>query len=213
MSKKNRILHITDSIIVSTIEILNAGHRKSEPIKLSEIFGILDAQHHAIATLEELNEALRKSYPFRIEETSDEVTLIPTKDSKSDIISQAARELAYSVYAKRMDNLITQIVKSLPKIPSSGAYREALLGLPVSHVWRGHGTALFVEFGELHAKKKHDGSMGNPTGDITLMIEWSWRIEKPRSILGGSWSSERRWPDMFEKLIGRIGRASGRERG
>lgn len=191
-----------DSIIASTIEILNAGYRKSAPVKLSEILGILDAQHHAIATLEELNEALRKSYPFRIQETSDEVTLVPTKDSESDIISQSAWELAYSVYAKRMDNLITKIVKSLPKIPSLGAYRKALLGLPVSHVWRGHGSALFVEFGELHAQKKQDGSMGNPTGEVTLMIEWSWRIEKPRSILGGSWSSERRWPGMFQKLIG-----------
>ena len=32
------------------------------------------------------------------------------------------------------------------------------------------------------------------------MIEWSWRIERPRSILGGSWSSEGRWPTMFEKI-------------
>ena len=32
------------------------------------------------------------------------------------------------------------------------------------------------------------------------MIEWSWRIERPKSILGGSWSSEGRWHGMFEKL-------------
>lgn len=34
------------------------------------------------------------------------------------------------------------------------------------------------------------------------MIEWSWRIERPKSILGGSWSSERKWAAMFEKLKG-----------
>ncbi len=33
------------------------------------------------------------------------------------------------------------------------------------------------------------------------MIEWSWRIERPRSILGGSWTSERRWPSMFNRLV------------
>ena len=39
-------------------------------------------------------------------------------------------------------------------------------------------------------------------GDLSLMIEWSWRIERPRSILGGSWSPETRWPTMIEKLRG-----------
>jgi hypothetical protein len=49
---------------------------------------------------------------------------------------------------------------------------------------------------------RRDGSAGNPQGQVTLMIEWSWRVEKPRSIMGGSWSSERRWPAMFDKLKG-----------
>ena len=34
------------------------------------------------------------------------------------------------------------------------------------------------------------------------MIQWSWRFERKYSILGGSWSSERRWPGMFKKIIG-----------
>jgi hypothetical protein len=85
---------------------------------------------------------------------------------------------------------------------SFDAFTKGLIGLTVSHVWRGYGSALFIEFGELHTTQKQDGSTGNPTGDITLMIEWSWRIEKPCSILGGSWSSEKRWPGMFQKLIG-----------
>ena len=85
---------------------------------------------------------------------------------------------------------------------SLDAYRKALIGLPVFHVWRGYGSALFVEFGEHHPTGKQDGAPGNPSGDITLMIEWSWRIEKPRSILGGSWSAEKRWPGMFKKLLG-----------
>lgn len=197
-----------NSIIASTIEILNASYLKSEPIKLHKLLGILDAQHHAMATQEELNEALRKSYPFRIQGTSDEVTLIPTRDSESDMVSQAELKLAHSLYAKTMDDLIAKLAKApksrilVKRKPSLDAYRKALIGLPVSHVWRGYGSALFVEFGELHATKKQDGAAGNPTGDVTLMIEWSWRIEKPCSILGGSWSAEKRWTGMFKKLLG-----------
>lgn len=80
---------------------------------------------------------------------------------------------------------------------------EALIGKRVSHVWRGYGSALFLEFGELvPGQILRNGKEGNPDGELTLMIEWSWRIENPRSILGGSWSSEGRWPGMFDKLLG-----------
>ncbi|MFL9877004.1 hypothetical protein PQR63_01315 [Herbaspirillum rhizosphaerae] len=79
---------------------------------------------------------------------------------------------------------------------------SSLIGKPVSHVWQGAGSAIFIEFGKLHGQRKLNGEPGNPTGDVTLMIEWSWRIERARSILGGSWTSERRWEKMFEKLIG-----------
>jgi len=78
---------------------------------------------------------------------------------------------------------------------------KILVGRPVSHVWRGIGSALFLEFGKLTPRTKPDGSSGNnPQGDITLMIEWSWRIENPRSILTGSWGSEGQWPKAFHTL-------------
>ncbi|MEY8688775.1 MAG: hypothetical protein AB9M53_02690 [Leptothrix sp. (in: b-proteobacteria)] len=80
---------------------------------------------------------------------------------------------------------------------------EALQGRLVAHVWRGYGSAIFLEFGALTERKRRDEKAGHPHGEVTLMIEWSWRIERPRSILGGSWSSERRWPSMFKRLIGR----------
>jgi hypothetical protein len=89
-----------------------------------------------------------------------------------------------------------------PVIPKP--FEDALLGQPVSHVWRGHGSALFLEFGTLtpSSRMRRDGSTAGPTGEITLMIEWSWRVERPRSILCGSWSNERRWPSTFQKMIG-----------
>jgi hypothetical protein len=79
---------------------------------------------------------------------------------------------------------------------------DALKGKPVANVWRGYGSAIFLEFGTLTERRRRDGTLGDPVGEITLMIEWSWRIERPRSILVGSWSSERRWPSIFRRLIG-----------
>jgi hypothetical protein len=83
------------------------------------------------------------------------------------------------------------------------AFLASVVGLPVSHVWRGYGSALFVELGELTPSRvRRDGSPGNPEGEMSLMIEWSWRIERPRSILCGSFSDETKWPGAFAKLVG-----------
>lgn len=75
-----------------------------------------------------------------------------------------------------------------------------LIGMPVSHVWRGYGSAIFLEFGKLKPTTRLDGKRGNPNGEIGLMVEWSWRIEGPRSIRCGSWSDEPLWPKAFAKL-------------
>ena len=45
---------------------------------------------------------------------------------------------------------------------SLATFADALTGLPVSHVWRGHGSALFVEFGRLQSQTRRDGSSGAP---------------------------------------------------
>lgn len=76
------------------------------------------------------------------------------------------------------------------------AFALPLVGLPVSHVWQGHGSAIFLEFGTLtpSTRTRRDGSLCNPTGELGLMIEWSWRIEGKRSILCGSWAEKRCWP-------------------
>ncbi len=82
------------------------------------------------------------------------------------------------------------------------AFTAPLVGLPVSHVWQGHGSALFREFGELRPRVRRDGSPGNPDGEMGLMLEWSWRIEGRRSILCGSWSPDRAWPRALGLLRG-----------
>ena len=67
-----------------------------------------------------------------------------------------------------------------------------LVGLPVSHSWRVHGSDIFLEFAKFSppSRLRRDGSPCAPRGEMGLMIEWSWRIEGRRSILCGSWSDE-----------------------
>ncbi len=79
---------------------------------------------------------------------------------------------------------------------------RTIIGLDVSHIWRGYGSAVFLEFGKLSpAGSKKDGSPCHPLGERGLCIEWSWRIEGKRRIWCGSWSNESRWPRVFSRLI------------
>ena len=87
-------------------------------------------------------------------------------------------------------------------MPIQTPFFEAVTGKTISHVWRGYGSALFLEFGELTPQTSHDGRDLDPSGHITLMIEWSWRISTENSILAGSWSDEETWPDIFQDLVG-----------
>ena len=52
------------------------------------------------------------------------------------------------------------------------------------------------------SKRRRDGSPGNPFGQWTLLIEWSWRIEGKRRIWCGSSSDEGRWTRAFPYLLG-----------
>jgi len=82
------------------------------------------------------------------------------------------------------------------------AFVSPLIGLPVSHIWNGYGSAIFLEFGLLtpSTRRRRDGSPGNPKGQFTLMIEWSWRIEGKRRIWGGSWSEAEQWTKLLPRL-------------
>lgn len=75
-------------------------------------------------------------------------------------------------------------------MPAFQDFTAPLIGLPVSHVWQGHGSALFLEFGRLSQIRRRDGRPAESAGEMGLMLEWSWRIEGKRSILCGSDSDE-----------------------
>jgi hypothetical protein len=83
------------------------------------------------------------------------------------------------------------------------AYRSRIVGKRVSSVWRGHGSAIFLEFGNLSPSPRRDGSSGRMSGDYGVMMEWSWRIADQRSVLCGSWSDEDNWQEFLPSLEGR----------
>ena len=71
------------------------------------------------------------------------------------------------------------------------ALTRPLVGMPVSHTWRGAGSAIFLELGALTTVTRTSRKRGEYTstfGEVTFMLEWSWRVEGPRSIEFGSWS-------------------------
>ena len=76
----------------------------------------------------------------------------------------------------------------------------SLSGAPISYLWRGYGSAVFIEIGSLTPTTKRDGSSGHPEGQVSLGVEWSWRIEDDVSILCGSWSDEELWEPGFARL-------------
>ena len=79
-------------------------------------------------------------------------------------------------------------------------FAASLVGLPISHVWRGYGSAIFIECGKLQPVANRDGSAGNPEGEVSLGVEWSWRIEDATAIRCGSWSDEDLWERAFDAL-------------
>ena len=82
-----------------------------------------------------------------------------------------------------------------------GRFRAALVGMPAAHVWRGYGSAIFVEFGALTPSASPREGV-QPQGEYGLMIEWSWRLSDARSVLCGSWSEEDGWSGCLGRLIG-----------
>jgi hypothetical protein len=86
--------------------------------------------------------------------------------------------------------------------PDFDLFAGPLIGLPISRIWQGYGSAIFIEFGKLHSTRTRDGRAGSPRGEWTLFVEWSWRIEGKRRIWCGSWSDGERWPRAFTRLQG-----------
>lgn len=75
--------------------------------------------------------------------------------------------------------------------------------MPVSHVWFGIGSALFLELGRLSKRgRRREGSEFNPSGEVSVDVEFGWRLERQRSILCGSGDTSRRQVSATQKLLG-----------
>ena len=75
---------------------------------------------------------------------------------------------------------------------------DQLIGKEISKVWRGYGATIFLELGKLSKDPK-----GDLKGESCIMIEWSWRVENKRSILFGSFSTDRKIDNQLQKLTGK----------
>ena len=55
-----------------------------------------------------------------------------------------------------------------------------LVGMPVSRPWRGNGTALFLDLGEIRPAE----DTGYRWGQACVQLEWDWRIESDEKAPG-----------------------------
>jgi len=97
-------------------------------------------------------------------------------------------------------------MKSFVQITSSISLEEftlltqPLIGLPITRPWRGIGSTLLLEIGALRGKYKS----GKPRGEAGVEIEWSWRVETPRTIKFGSWCAEQKINRGISELEGHV---------
>ena len=82
------------------------------------------------------------------------------------------------------------------------SYKDILKDLPVSHVWNGHGSAIFLELGELSFPEEGGKLKNAPDGQYTIMIEWDWRIEHGRKIISGSSLESTNFMKTLGNLVG-----------
>ena len=55
-----------------------------------------------------------------------------------------------------------------------------LIGMTISHPWKGYGSTIFLELGALTEGRN------NPKGDACITVEDDWRVENDQSIVFGS---------------------------
>jgi hypothetical protein len=66
------------------------------------------------------------------------------------------------------------------------SHLENCIGLNVSDSWRGEGKTIFLELGKLQNHQNAGQYISKGKGEVTLMFDCRWRLEKLNSILVGS---------------------------
>lgn len=62
---------------------------------------------------------------------------------------------------------------------------KPLIGQKINHAWKGYGSAIFLEIGDL-VFPSESSSTKMPSGQWCISIEWDWRVEYQNRILFGS---------------------------
>ena len=88
----------------------------------------------------------------------------------------------------------------MAKVLSEQEFRDCvrpLQGMPVSLAWKGYGSAVFLELGQLlppeGIRARHE------RGEACLAIAWDWRVENASSVLFGSSDSG---PEIEAGILG-----------
>lgn len=63
-----------------------------------------------------------------------------------------------------------------------------LEGLAVTHPWKGHGSAVFLELGQLTAEEFKGRQY--ISGEACIWVQWDWRVEDGLTVLFGSSNSQ-----------------------
>jgi hypothetical protein len=79
-------------------------------------------------------------------------------------------------------------------------FTTALIGLPVSRVSNGCGSAIFLQLGRLREERLRDRCA--LVGEAGIGVEWDWRIECGTRIVGGSSTSRPAIQMCLEALVG-----------
>lgn len=61
---------------------------------------------------------------------------------------------------------------------------QPLIGLPVALPWKGYGSTIFLELGQLLTLESKRGR--DQRGQACIWVDWDWRVESGTSILYGS---------------------------
>lgn len=66
-------------------------------------------------------------------------------------------------------------------------YLDEIIGSPVSLPWKGYGSEIYLEIGQLTQNK--DSRFQHKNGEACIMVSWDWRLEQGQLILFGSSNS------------------------
>lgn len=61
---------------------------------------------------------------------------------------------------------------------------QPLIGLPVALAWKGYGSTIFLELGQLQPLQSE--RQYQPDGEACISVDWDWRVEDDTAVLYGS---------------------------